>query len=1032
MAWRHVSQHHPCEVCGKTDWCSYNDDETGTICRRLEDPQRGAIHQVDRSGGHYWLYLVGKDGGQPRVAPEIQEPSYKYQLADSATLHRVYSRLLALLPALEGGHVQELRKRGYASKDISTIGFRSWPRSRLDVVSIGKTLLKEFGATLLTVPGFSSFEKHEPISENCKVECISSPSSKTTTKKSLRVAHEEFSGYAIPIRDSSGRIQGIQLRSDLDNPEHRYVHFSSTDFDSCGANVVAHVPQRGALGIKNTSVVGLTEGAHKAELASRRLGCLVLGLPSVSAISLALPILEEMGVKLPLLAFDADCRRNPAVAGALRWGAHTLMEQGYTLGLLGWTLDQGKGIDDVLAKFHDEQLVTLKTAIAGSCTNAVDKPDVVVAISEPGEPEGAVAPVEATEPQGANAILGGVGTQIANDAPVSDDRDVIQVHTGLHLWKHLAELIRAAGLPDDPLLEARIVLHDIPHKVKTDSALAFRKPTIAAAAVLSRNGAEGQKFLAAMKEALPGQFTSWIKEVQTAEKKQLRKDREAKARSLGKVVLHRGDHAELASVLRDRLTADHSYYSSEKKARFVTRVVPIATEGNLYRYAPDLGIWHQCSSSDLSIEVQNLAGSTIAGDSILKVFAGTVEGTIACAEARCERPRFFNTTNPGVAFTNCFVAVDGNKLVRRSHNPEHRARYAYPFAYTGQSTLPVRFLGLLNRAFEGDEDRAAKIMVMQEFHGACRLGLATRYQIVLLCYGPQANDGKSTIASIMSRTMPPGATSNVRPDLMGERFQLAPLVGSLLNVVDEVGTKPIDRAEIFKEAVTAKGPMQAERKGKDPFRFVPTAGHLILGNHFPSADDYSDGFLRRFLVLGFNNPIPLDEVIVGIEDSVIRDEYEQIVLWSLDGAARLLEQGHYTIPASSLTLKEEWRSKADPAQCFVNEMLVETSDEKSFTKLEDLYMHYVDWVGKKGHKRMAENTFGSRLRQWRARSQDGNSYRLMLKPEAEKQEREKRNQAIAESVLLPLGLSTQFDLDPAEEERTDALARQEAAKWLEN
>jgi hypothetical protein len=48
---------------------------------------------------------------------------------------------------------------------------------------------------------------------------------------------------------------------------------------------------------------------------------------------------------------------------------------------------------------------------------------------------------------------------------------------------------------------------------------------------------------------------------------------------------------------------------------------------------------------------------------------------------------------------------------------------------------------------------------------------------------------------------------------------------------------------------------------------------LILGNHYPMADDWSDGFLRRFIIVGFNNRIPDDEVITGIENKIIAEEY---------------------------------------------------------------------------------------------------------------------------------------------------------------
>ena len=406
-----------------------------------------------------------------------------------------------------------------------------------------------------------------------------------------------------------------------------------------------------------------------------------------------------------------------------------------------------------------------------------------------------------------------------------------------------------------------------------------RKPIIEAAARLGSNGAEGKAFLAKMKKALPGQFTAWSKEVEQAQKKVAKESREAKAKATGKVVLNRGDHVELAVILIDGLTTEFDSWDPKKKGRCIKQIQPVSTEGRVYQYDLNRGIWAECPPAALSVQVQNLAGSSIGGEALLKVFAGTVEGTIKCAEDRCHVAAFFDKAVPGVAFADCFLQIDGNKLVQREHSPEHGARFAYAFDYRADFEPPSQFLALLTRAFRGDEDSEAKIKLIQEFNGACRLGIATRFQKVLVFYGPKANDGKSTIAAVVNQTMPPGSTCNVTPEQMSERFQLAPLAGCLLNVVDEVGTKPIDRAEVFKQVVTAKIPMEVEQKGKDPYLVRLIAGHLILGNHYLIADDFSDGFLRRFVIIGFNNQIPEDEVIAGIENKIIAEEYQQIVLW---------------------------------------------------------------------------------------------------------------------------------------------------------
>lgn len=1003
MAWRHVSHQQPCEICGNTDWCSYTDDETAKICRRIEAPKLGAIHQVDRQGGHYWLYLTKTGDGRTRVAPEVQEPPHKYQVADAQTLDRFYTRFLEQLPPLEAGHQLGLVSRGYDDAGINALGLRSWPRSRRDLLGIVSALKKEFGEdVLLSIPGFSRYETTITVCKTCKDECQGLVTCQRTQKQvaKVRIAHEGFSGYAIPLRDLQGRIRSLQLRSDEENPVHRYVHFSSSDQESCGSNVVAHVPDRSKLGIVDTRGVVVTEGFHKAELVSRRLGQLAVGLPSVAAINLALPILEELGVKRVLIAFDADASTNPAVAGALRWSVHTLTEQGYQVGLASWTIDLGKGIDDVLAKFDDTSAVG--SAIRIYCKGPTDRDQEGDALSK---------------------------LEDADDVPNHHEGDVIQVCAGLALWKRLADVVRAAGLPDDPIIEARIVLHDLCDKVSTDPSVAFRKPIIAAAARLARNGAEGQSFLVKMKTALPGQFTSWSKELEFNQKKIVKEARVAKAKASGKIALYRGDHAELAGVLVDRLAAEHDYYDEKRKGRYVKAIPPVATEGGIYRYVRDKGIWTECSASELSVQVQNMAGSTIGGEAILKVFSGTVEGTVACAEARCFDSGFFECAAPGVAFANCFLRLDGKQLVRRDHKPEHRARYGYPFDYVEYADPPRQFLELLHRAFKEDEDKDAKIALIQEFCGACRLGIATRFQKVLMFYGPKANDGKSTIAAVIARTMPPGATSNVRPEVMSERFKLAPLAGSLLNIVDETGTKPIDRAEVFKQVVTAKIPMEIEKKGKDPYLSLPIAGHLFSGNHYLMADDFSDGFLRRFLIIGFNSSIPESEVIAGIEEKIIAEEHPQIVLWSLEGARRLLEQGHYTIPTSSVTHKEEWTAKADPARCFVLDKLVETDDKEKWSKLGDLYKLYVLWAEAKGHKKMAENTLGSRLQKWKARSNEGNQYILMPREDHESAVKEQRNQDAADEALKDLFPPEAIELDPEEERATDYAAKQQAERW---
>jgi phage/plasmid-associated DNA primase len=157
------------------------------------------------------------------------------------------------------------------------------------------------------------------------------------------------------------------------------------------------------------------------------------------------------------------------------------------------------------------------------------------------------------------------------------------------------------------------------------------------------------------------------------------------------------------------------------------------------------------------------------------------------------------------------------------------------------------------------------------------------------------------------------------------------------------------------------------------------------------------------------------------------------VHWSIDGAERLLQQGHYTVPASAVALKDEWKQKADPAYCFVAEELDEPKTEGEWSKLDTLYELYVAWSSATGRKQMAANTFGYRLKHWKRRKNDANYYALAPKQKDERIQRERRNQAVADEAFAEEPVDEQpgepLELDPDEERRTDLYAKQAAERW---
>ena len=190
------------------------------------------------------------------TVPQVTE----YPLIDVETRHNTYSSLLEKL-SLAPDHRENLLNRGLKDEDIQRFGYKSTPLVGMSVLS--KQLLTE-GQYLAGVPGFykNSMDKWTFV----------------TGKR----------GILIPVRNSCGKIQGLQVRcDDVRNRKYRWI--SSTERkDGCNAEGWVHVVGE----VKPFAVI--TEGPLKAEVIHTLTGLTVISVPGVNTLSHLKATLEEM------------------------------------------------------------------------------------------------------------------------------------------------------------------------------------------------------------------------------------------------------------------------------------------------------------------------------------------------------------------------------------------------------------------------------------------------------------------------------------------------------------------------------------------------------------------------------------------------------------------------------------------------------------------------------------------------------------------------------------------------------------------
>jgi P4 family phage/plasmid primase-like protien len=357
------------------------------------------------------------------------------------------------------------------------------------------------------------------------------------------------------------------------------------------------------------------------------------------------------------------------------------------------------------------------------------------------------------------------------------------------------------------------------------------------------------------------------------------------------------------------------------------------------------------------------------------------DGVISCLQAEAENSRFFEDRERGVCFRNGFVKVVRNKLVLLPHDPSFKATYAHAFDFKRNASCKA-WTKFLKDVFKGDTDAALKRNLLQDYIGAAMIGIVTRLETCLVLYGRMRN-GKSVFIETVSKLFPPELVTAVPPQDWGQEYYRARLAGAWLNIMADIPAFEILNGSIFK-AIVSGDLLSARHIHQPPFDFRPSAGHIFSANELPPTRDQTPAFWRRF------TPVKFNRIFEGVHAKPkldllreIQGDLPGIVLWALQGAARVLAAGKLVQPPSSKTVLDSWRLEADQVAMF---LVSRTTQNGGFTPCSEAYDNYKRWAFKVGHKKMSLTAFGKRaalLGFGSVKQRSGKAYPFSLK-ESEK------------------------------------------------
>ncbi|MES9934295.1 MAG: phage/plasmid primase, P4 family [Candidatus Sedimenticola sp. PURPLELP] len=391
---------------------------------------------------------------------------------------------------------------------------------------------------------------------------------------------------------------------------------------------------------------------------------------------------------------------------------------------------------------------------------------------------------------------------------------------------------------------------------------------------------------------------------------------------------------------------------------------PVGAEGSLWVYQD--GCWEKRELTKLEpiIATRFNGQSRCARKSEYKQIAQHIYDIV-------EQPEFFEDAPVGVACPSGFFSVTNDGEIHREElTPDHRQRFRLPVDPVDKA--PEKWLKFLENCFfnyyevleqpaphGAAYDGAGQISLLQEIMGGVILGTLYTYEKAVLLYG-LGSTGKSTLLRVIEALVPEAYRTASDPFLWGREYFIADLAGKRLNSVGELpDDKPIPASE-FKR-VTGRDTLQGRHPTHRPFNFKCTAAHLFNSNHLINTRDQSNGFWRRWLILGFFNVHPDSCAIKDLDQQLINKELGKIIHWALLGGIRLKKTGVFTETKVQRELMSRWRKHTDSVAEFIAE-----SDEVSMYSgacihRTELYKQYQYWCETSGRRFLSSKKFYDRI-----------------------------------------------------------------------
>lgn len=296
-----------------------------------------------------------------------------------------------------------------------------------------------------------------------------------------------------------------------------------------------------------------------------------------------------------------------------------------------------------------------------------------------------------------------------------------------------------------------------------------------------------------------------------------------------------------------------------------------------------------------------------------------------------------------INFKNGLYDIKERRL--KKHTPSEITTIQLQCNYNPQAKYE-RWTGYMNTLCSDDSDSIdkEKINMSQEWFGLLISNVrVSKTKKCLALYSPLGDTGKSKFLDVISLILGENNVAHVSIQNMSDRFAMGNLYGKRLNAIGDQKSTDIEDSSIFKQ-LTGGDYMAVEMKGKTAFQFRFKGGFAFACNDLPCFKDDKGGHIfDRFTIIKCERYLKPEERDKELLDK-LKNEYEGIVLWGLEGLHRLIENGYnFSNCKSSDDAIKEYRGNVDTFYKFVTENYRITMDKADKVKKTEFESKYFKW-----------------------------------------------------------------------------------------